>query len=409
MKQKQVSEVCRRVVTFCLPLVFISAVVHLKTSRAYADDCSDSADTATSACTDPNSTAGMTSDQVPAMQSAVGTMQTPPAPGADQPSYAALQSQARAQASQIKAQACGTTVGTCSDKCQTAVQNLQSQLSTTTNAGLKAVIQKKITTAQSKGQQCKALQQNSNASMAQMMQALASMLQALAAMEAMSQASPSAPAQDCTNPSYALTNQVCICSTPTSPAYAPKSTVCNNTSQAGAGPMMNSMMGPGTPTDSGGNIGNGDNGTLPDAGGAPKTTPGTNASSGGESGGGGPAGGGSRGGSPNAESGGAIPSNVDKSVITGQSGGSGGAGGASGGAGSGGGLSAGHSGGGNGIGTFDIGKFLPAKKDYKNRGLASVGFQSKDGITGPMGPSIWEKVANQYQQQKAKQNLILDK
>ena len=408
MKQKQVSEVCRRVVTFCLPLVFISAVVHLKTSRAYADDCSDSADTATSACTDPNSTAGMTSDQVPAMQSAVGTMQTPPAPGADQPSYAALQSQARAQASQIKAQACGTTVGTCSDKCQTAVQNLQSQLSTTTNAGLKAVIQKKITTAQSKGQQCKALQQNSNASMAQMMQALASMLQALAAMEAMSQASPSAPAQDCTNPSYALTNQVCICSTPTSPAYAPKSTVCNNTSQAGAGPMMNSMMGPGTPTDSGG-IGNGDNGTLPDAGGAPKTTPGTNASSGGESGGGGPAGGGSRGGSPNAESGGAIPSNVDKSVITGQSGGSGGAGGASGGAGSGGGLSAGHSGGGNGIGTFDIGKFLPAKKDYKNRGLASVGFQSKDGITGPMGPSIWEKVANQYQQQKAKQNLILDK
>jgi hypothetical protein len=34
---------------------------------------------------------------------------------------------------------------------------------------------------------------------------------------------------------------------------------------------------------------------------------------------------------------------------------------------------------------------------------------AKDGVTGPMGPSLWEKASRQYQEQVQKQNVILDK
>ena len=403
----QVSGVRRKAISFCLYLAVVSAFAQLSVSRAFADDCSDSASTADSACKDPTSTAGLTQDQV----TAINTCQSNcPAlgggAGSDSSAAACTQNCVQSNTS-AKVGACTTMTGSCQDKCQSMITSLQSQLATA-SAAQKPAIQKQISTAQSKGQACKALQANtSTAGMAQMMQAAAAMLQALASLEAMSQTSPTATPEDCTNPSFALTNQVCICSTPGSVAYAPKSTICNNTSQAGAGPMMDAQTGPMTPTDSGGNIGTGDNGMNASVSAPVKGQGGTTPEAGGGGGGGGGPTGGGRLGNGNPDPTGVAPSNVDKSVITGQAGGSGG--GAPGGGGGGVGALSGHTGSGGGVGAFDIGKFLPAKKDYKNRGLASVGFQAKDGITGAMGPSIWEKVANQYQQQKAKQNLILDK
>ncbi len=52
---------------------------------------------------------------------------------------------------------------------------------------------------------------------------------------------------------------------------------------------------------------------------------------------------------------------------------------------------------------FNLSKFLPGKG--AQRGLAGMAGQNKDGITGAMGPSIWQKVSNQYDQQKP--SLIL--
>ncbi len=57
---------------------------------------------------------------------------------------------------------------------------------------------------------------------------------------------------------------------------------------------------------------------------------------------------------------------------------------------------------------LNLKRFLPGDK-YKNRGLAGMSVPAKDGVTGPMGPSLWEKASRQYQEQVQKQNVILDK
>ena len=89
-------------------------------------------------------------------------------------------------------------------------------------------------------------------------------------------------------------------------------------------------------------------------------------------------------------------------MITGQSGGSGGGAGggfaATSGGGGGGSKGSSDSGGGGG-GGFNLSKYLPGQ--YKGRGLAGMSIEAKDGVTGPMGPSIWEKVSTQYQNQKS--------
>lgn len=100
------------------------------------------------------------------------------------------------------------------------------------------------------------------------------------------------------------------------------------------------------------------------------------------------------------------------SAITGTSGGNssglGSAGGGGGGGGFGRGL-AGNGGGGNSfLDKFNLRKFLPGSK-FKTRGIAGMSVKSVDGITGPMGPSIWEKATRQYQEQIQKQNVILEK
>jgi hypothetical protein len=99
-----------------------------------------------------------------------------------------------------------------------------------------------------------------------------------------------------------------------------------------------------------------------------------------------------------------------RSAITGTSGGQGnGLGGSGGGGGGGLARNNGTAGGMGGfMDKFNLKKFLPGSK-YKTRGIAGMSVKSVDGITGPMGPSIWEKATRQYQEQIQKQNVILDK
>ena len=97
-----------------------------------------------------------------------------------------------------------------------------------------------------------------------------------------------------------------------------------------------------------------------------------------------------------------------KSAITGTSGGQGGGLSAGGGSGAGG-LAKNNGGKGEGLlERFNLKRFLPGQK-YKARGIAGMSVKSVDGITGPMGPSIWEKATKQYQEQIQKQNVILDR
>jgi hypothetical protein len=123
-------------------------------------------------------------------------------------------------------------------------------------------------------------------------------------------------------------------------------------------------------------------------------------------GGGGPGGSGMGAGRSGDEGagGGGVRGGSDKSAIVGLAGGGGG--------GAGGGLaktssSSGISGAVRGImDKFNLKNFLPNRSDYKNRGIAGMSIPSADGITGPMGPSLFEKVSNQYQKQKTN---LLDK
>lgn len=137
----------------------------------------------------------------------------------------------------------------------------------------------------------------------------------------------------------------------------------------------------------------------------------SNGDSGFSPGGGSPPGGGGLG-SLGGDDGGGGGFGDPRSAITGTSGGQGGGGlGSAGGGGGGGGLAR-NNGSAGGMGgfmdKFNLKKFLPGSK-YKTRGIAGMSVKSVDGITGPMGPSIWEKATRQYQEQIQKQNVIVDK
>lgn len=113
-----------------------------------------------------------------------------------------------------------------------------------------------------------------------------------------------------------------------------------------------------------------------------------------------------------SEGGGGGPGGDPRSAITGTSGGTGGGlGGAGGGGGGGGGLARNNGGAGKDGGfldKFNLKRFLPGSK-YKTRGIAGMSVKSVDGITGPMGPSLFEKATRQYQEQIQKQTVILEK
>jgi hypothetical protein len=131
----------------------------------------------------------------------------------------------------------------------------------------------------------------------------------------------------------------------------------------------------------------------------------TKADSGGGGGGSGLAGGGGSpgGGSGSGDQASAGASGIDKNPIQGVAVGGGGIGtsgmsSAGYGARGGGGNSANNKAG-SGMGMFNLKKFLP------QRGLAGMSAEAaKDGITGAMGPTIWEKVSSQYKNQ---QNTLL--
>lgn len=210
------------------------------------------------------------------------------------------------------------------------------------------------------------------------------------------------PGGDCSDPNVARTSLMCVCKAD------PKNPMCPQTGPKtptgpGVNPTTNTSIPrpymPDTKGRGGGLLATGDKDAQA------KPNGGVAGEQGG--GGGGPSAlGGNNGGGGGDDGGGHAPSNVDKNVITGASGSGGGGLGAGGGGGGGGGGRG--SGSGDGFfSKFNLKKFLPSKKDYKNRGLAGMSVQATDGITGPMGPSIWEKVSNQYQVQKP--NLIQDR
>ena len=204
-------------------------------------------------------------------------------------------------------------------------------------------------------------------------------------------------ATDCSDPTMAASNVTCIC------ASNPASPICGNGnggSQLAGGAGGTQLSGPGSaprpyaPT-------SGPDGVTPTGLGSP--APSTGANVGQQGGGGGGGIGGGSGGGPGGGGGGEDPGGapVDKqSMIGGVSGGGGGGSGVPGNP-----YGSGGKGGDGDKGFFDkfnLSKFLPSKKNFGSRGLAGMSLQSKDGITGPMGPSIWEKVTNQYQVQKPK-------
>lgn len=204
---------------------------------------------------------------------------------------------------------------------------------------------------------------------------------------------------DCSNSAYASTNMVCICrNTPTDPMCAGLSN--NGGYNNGAGGIGSGSVT--TPTGSSDDLGEGNVAAEPPGF---KGESGSNGMSAGGGGGGLPGGGGA-GALPGSEGEGAAGSGLDKNVITGTSGGGGGISPLTAGGGGGGGSKGGGSGGGGGGSDFDLKKYLP-KSLFKGRGLAGMTVPSTDGVTGPMGPSLWEKVTNRYQVKKP--TLIQDK
>ncbi|RZI59870.1 MAG: hypothetical protein EOP14_03485 [Pseudomonas sp.] len=209
-----------------------------------------------------------------------------------------------------------------------------------------------------------------------------------------------ASATDCSNASFAATSMACICkSTPSDP-------MCGQFNGGVPGAGGGGGVVGGSVTTPGMSAEEATDGQVVDP--APKFEGkggSHTAGSGGGGGGLGSGGGGGALGGGDGEGGGG--SGLDKNVITGTSGSGGGVAGLSAGSGGGGGGGSRGAGSGGGAGSgFDFKKYLP-KSLFKNRGLAGMTVPSTDGITGPMGPSIWEKVSNRYQVKKS--TLIQDK
>ena len=202
---------------------------------------------------------------------------------------------------------------------------------------------------------------------------------------------------DCSDPSVAATSPICFCqANPSNPS-------CSNGTLGATGVGAGGLAAGGIATPGLGSNAEDDGTMVATPGINAKTEAGKQVSGSGGGGGGGSSGGG--GGGLNPEGGdGTAPSGINKDVITGQTGA--GSGGLSAGGGSGGG-SYGRPGGGSsggGGGGFNLSKYLP-KNAYANRGLAGMTVPAQDGVTGPLGPTIWEKVHTRYEDKKSVLNL----
>ena len=191
------------------------------------------------------------------------------------------------------------------------------------------------------------------------------------------------PPMDCTNPIMA-SSLSCVC------ASNPSDPSCT-ASNGGLGDGGFSSVGAGSGAVDGGkdpeSFGFGDE--LPQL---EASSGGAGAAQGSSGGGGGMNGGGGAGALPPEESGGAGAGPYNTDIMGGLTGGGGGGGGSFG-------RGGGEGSGGGGLldslaEKFNLKGFLPSKADFKNRGLASG--MGADGITGPNGPSLFEKVSSRY-------------
>lgn len=346
--------------------------------------CNENFETAKSACTDPKSTAGMSSQNAATTLSQMSTVTTliASASGTKAAAQACLISNGLSAALQtinaLKGDACSNSRSKCMNACRSAnAKHFKS---------------------------CDSYSTQVSNSLAQAISIAQSLAQAYSCYSALSQttqatATPvelTSSTADCSNSSYAATNLVCICQN------EPTNALCGSTKSASTASLGSTTTSATTPSLS----------TATNDGTEVDTTPigavgtsGSNTASGasGSSGLSGSSGSSGLMGSTDGSSG---TSEIEKNVITGTSG-SGSAqtgltaSGAVGGN--------GKAGGGSSIAgspsDFDLKKYLP-KTARANRGLAGMTIPSTDGVTGPMGPSLWEKVSNRYQ--AVKSSLIQD-
>lgn len=378
-------------------------------------DCYDGVTDATAACSDPKSLLGLSSSESMMMGLAVQQMsqygaQAAAAKGsANACRIASLLGGAMQMATQLKGKGCSTAQKSCYNACddldRKGMQLRSANALDTRGAQYQAVASKN-------NARCKSFESNKGAMVMQMMMTGQSLMSALQCKDSSSSdiaaiATPpplslASSIGDCSDAAFAATSPYCICKSNPSDSICPKN-VATATGSTGSG-VAGGIATPGiadAPSD--------DMAAVDDSfkGGTPSGSKIAEGAGGG--GGGGLGGGGSGGGLGGGEEGGAAGSGIDKNVITGASSSGGGLPGGglgmSGGGGGAGGAKAG-AGGAAKDGGFNLAKYLP-KNMFKNRGLAGMSVPSTDGVTGPLGPSIWEKVHNRYEEKKS--TLILDK
>lgn len=383
-------------------------------------ECIDDQKTAGSACGDPKSSAGMSSSEKAELIMALGSVasiaaQVAAAKGSSTACYAAAGLSGLLQTvGMLKGNSCGKTMGTCVDSCgqaESEYDRLYDSYTDQTDPGgakrKKALNDKEE--ARKYGHKCERYAANVT-SMASQVAVLGQT--ALAGLQCASNTASSTPYPtatpvslttgtfDCSNAAFAATNAACIC------AANPGDAICAQ-SLNGSTNTTPGLTGGRIATPGDLNTSADDMSPIDQTNAQGKGQSGTNAGGGGASGGG--AGGGSGGGAPlGAEGDGLAASGIDKNVITGTSGGSGGIGalGATGGGGGGYGGGGSKGSGSGGGGGYDPSKWAP-KSIYRNRGLAGMSVPATDGVTGPAGPSIWEKVHTRYEVKKS--TLIQDK
>lgn len=393
-----------------------SGGVDITSLRERSKDCRESRKTAGDACGNPLSTAGMSKSSAMTMGEKMmllgqlGQMAASATGNSKICTIAAGLSSAAQVVSMIKGQACSGTQSSCEDECD-EVYSLAGDFGTNpaNSANEKTEAQKIRTEAAGFRRQCRGMAVQAGQAMLQAQMLASSLGQAAQCAKDTASNDPygtppplslGTGSTDCSNASFAATSLACICrSTPSDPMCGQLQGGAGSGGGAG-GVAGGSMTTPGTSTD------DATDGQVVDP--APKFEGKSGSNVAGSGGGGGGLGSGGGGGAlGGGEGDGGGGSGLDKNVITGTSGGGGGVAGLSAGSSGGGGASRGGSAGaGAGGSGFDFKKYLP-KSLFKNRGLAGMTVPSTDGITGPMGPSIWEKVSNRYQVKKS--TLIQDK
>lgn len=317
----------------------------------------------------------------------------------------------------VKGFACGALVKKCKSACDNEAQNYTKQAAANADDPPLAAEEKKKAAA------AKKLMNRCDGYTVQVMQMMAGAMQSMGAFAANKQCASDFAAFNAAAPTYTPIAMPSVgdCSDPNNQSltcYCQKDANKASAMCAGFNPGNTALNGGSTTTTPNGSTvtspyssttDNPGDTTDPFAGGPGGKTAGGDGKGMGDGGSGAPGGGnlsafGSEGGGPG---GGGDP----RSAITGTSGGTGsGLGAAGGGGGAGGGLARNNAAAkGEGfLDKFNLKRFLPGSK-FKARGIAGMSVKSVDGITGPMGPSIWEKATRQYQEQIQKQNVILDK